>query len=222
MKGSFRSNERWSHLLDFDHTHLLSSANLERYARAIHERGAPVCSQAYNGHKKFHALKFQAVMLPNGMFGHLFGPLEGRRNDNFLLSESGLLEKCIRYAVRTDTDEITPAEQRFLQIFSDPAYGISNQLLSPFVGPGERTTEERDWNAAMASVRIEVEHGFGIVANLWPYLNAGWKMRVYASPVGRYYRVGVLLTNVLTCLHGNHISQYFDCQPPELRDYLHN
>ncbi|KAJ6600829.1 hypothetical protein B0H10DRAFT_1887659, partial [Mycena sp. CBHHK59/15] len=43
----------------------------------------------------------------------------------------------------------------------------------------------------MSAVRIEVEHGFGIVANLWPFLNAGWKMQLYSSPVGRYYRVAL-------------------------------
>src|SRR6202167_4670422 len=54
--------------------------------------------QAYNGHKKFHALKFQALMLPNGIIGHLYGPFEGRRNDNILLTESGLLERLAQFA----------------------------------------------------------------------------------------------------------------------------
>jgi hypothetical protein len=78
----------WSHLLDFDHKHLLSPPNLQTYADAIYQSGAPLsgvwgfidCTihqicfptefqyQAYNGHKRFHALKFQAMMLLNGMF----------------------------------------------------------------------------------------------------------------------------------------------------------
>ena len=35
----------------------------------------------YNGHKRVHALKFQAVALPNGIIANLFGPVEGRRHD---------------------------------------------------------------------------------------------------------------------------------------------
>ena len=121
-------DDKWSHLLDFDHTHLLSPHNLERYAEAVYRRGAPLRSiwgfidctiraisrptefqrVAYNGHKRKHALKFQAVMLPNGMFGHLFGPVEGRRNDNYLLTASGLLDKCAQYALRDGTDVHTP------------------------------------------------------------------------------------------------------------------
>lgn len=29
----------------------------------------------YNGHKTVHAVKFQCVALPNGLVGHLYGPV---------------------------------------------------------------------------------------------------------------------------------------------------
>ncbi|KAJ2994640.1 hypothetical protein NUW54_g7515 [Trametes sanguinea] len=238
---SFLDNT-WGHLLDFDHTGLLSASNLSRYAKAIYRRGAPIRSvwgfidctlraicrpsrfqrQAYNGHKKRHMLKFQAVMLPNGMFGHLFGPFEGRRNDNFLLHASQLLEKCTQFAVQPDTDEHTPVERRYFQLYGDAAYGISPVLISPFSGPGERSADEQAWNAAMGSIRVHVEHGFAIVSNTWPFLNANWKMHVFRSPVGRYYRVGVLLTNVMNCYRPNQVAQYFDCEPPVITEYLHH
>ncbi|KAH7904657.1 hypothetical protein BJ138DRAFT_1183994 [Hygrophoropsis aurantiaca] len=32
-------DENWKHLLEFDHAHLLSRPNLEKYARAVHEAG---------------------------------------------------------------------------------------------------------------------------------------------------------------------------------------
>lgn len=228
--------------MDFDLTHLLSPLNLKKYVAAVHDAGAPLSgiwgfidctirwiacpSQwqrvAYNGHKKFHALKFQAIMLPNGIFAHLFGPEPGQHNNNFLLNKSQLIDTCAKFAVRDGTDEHTPAEARFLQIFGDPAYGISNQIISPFAGAGKRTETELEWNEAMASVRIEVEHGFGIVANKWPFLNAGWKMHLNSSPVGRYYRTGVLLSNALTCLNKNQVSRYFNCQPPELFNYFYD
>lgn len=229
-------DDRWSHLLEFDNDFLLSPKNLEKYAAAVYQAGAPldgvwgfidctiraICRPskwqraAYSGHKKFHALKFQALMLPNGLFGHLFGPWESRRGDLILLEESKLLQTCAENAVRVGTDNNTPDLQRYLQIFGDPAYGNTWQIISPFAGPGERTAEEKRWNEKMASVRIEVEHGFGIVSNNFPFLNAGWKMHVYGSPVGRYYRAGVLFTNTITCLHYNQVSEYFDCKPPNL------
>ncbi|KAL1669496.1 hypothetical protein FB107DRAFT_178192, partial [Schizophyllum commune] len=76
-------DEEWSHLLAFDHTHLLSPTNLQKYASAIYDAGSPLdgvwgfidCTirrmtrptyyqrQAYSGYKGYHALKFQAVIL---------------------------------------------------------------------------------------------------------------------------------------------------------------
>ena len=78
---------RWGHLLDFDRDGILSPEQLERYADAIHQASAPLDSiwgfldcmircmcrlsryqrQAYGGHKKVHALKYQAMKLPNGL-----------------------------------------------------------------------------------------------------------------------------------------------------------
>ena len=250
-------DNHWSHLLHFDSDHLLSPANLKRYADAVYETGAPLqgvwgfidCTirpmcrptqhqrQAYNGHKRFHGLKYQAVMLPNGLFGHLFSPIEGRHNDAFALAESGLMDECVLHAKFSDgsegggevgggidegsgqTDALT--EPHYLQLFGDPAYGLDEQIISPFPKPG-RTDNQQEWNTKMSKVRIEVEHGFALVTNNWRLLKAEWKLRVFLSPVGRYYRVGVLLTNALACLRPNQVSQYFDCTPPSLEDYFHD
>ena len=231
----------WAHLLDFDHNCLLAPEQLSRYASAISEAGAPMSTvwgfidctlrrisrptwfqrAAYSGYKKYHALKYQAVMIPNGMFAHLFGPWEGRRTDPFMLAESGLLDKCAKYAVQVDADDGTPLEHRYFQLYGDPAYGVNPFLVSPYSGPGQRSRAEQEFNTRMSSVRIEVEHGFGIVLNTWPFLYTFWKHRVYSSPIGRYYRVAVLFTNARNCFHPNQVSLHFNCRPPELHEYFH-
>jgi hypothetical protein len=74
----------------------------------------------------------------------------------------------------------------------------------------------------MSSVRIEVEHGFARVLALWPFLRCWWKHALFSSPVGRYYRVGILLTNAHSCLEGrNQVSDHFGCAPPSITEYLH-
>ncbi|KAF8908266.1 hypothetical protein CPB85DRAFT_1205006, partial [Mucidula mucida] len=75
-------DDEWEHLLEYDHKHLLHPSQLLKYADAIHSHGAPIKHVfgfidsiqriarptwhqqiTYNGHKKHHALKFQALML---------------------------------------------------------------------------------------------------------------------------------------------------------------
>ncbi|KNZ76743.1 hypothetical protein J132_08815 [Termitomyces sp. J132] len=141
-------------------------------------------------------------MLPNGIIGHLFGPFEGRWNDNFLLTESGLLDQLAQFAFLENLDENAPQEECTFQIFGGPAYGVGPHIMSPFSGVG--------W------------HNADGVANTWWFLNAKWKMWLYSSPVGRYHWIGVLLTNSLNCLQPNQVAQYFDCLPLGLEEYLHH
>jgi hypothetical protein len=226
-------DETWKHLLDFDMDYLLNPEHLAAYAQAIHESGIPLetvwsfidCTlthmchptwfqrQAFSGHKRYHVLKYQALGLPNGLIGHLFGPQEGRRNDNALAAISEIFEKALEHAIRPGTDENTPIAERHFQIFGDPAYGVSPVILSPFAGAGDRTAEEKEWNNIMSKARISVEHAFGLVLQEWPFIRAYWKHRLYASPLGRYYRVAVLLTNARSCFHPNQTAQHFACPP---------
>ena len=76
-------------------------------------------------------------MLPNGIIGHLYGPHEGWQNDNFLLTESALLDRLTQFAFPGDVDQNTPIEEHTLQIFGDPAYGVGPHIVSPFSGMGE-------------------------------------------------------------------------------------
>jgi hypothetical protein len=115
-------------------------------------------------------------MLPNGIIGQLYGPSEGCRNDNFLLTKSGLLECIAHFAHPEDLAADAPYKERAYKIPRDPTYGVGPHIISPFVGMADCMEEEKMWNAEMSVVHIEVEHGFGIVANTWPVLNAGWKM----------------------------------------------
>lgn len=74
---------------------ILGPAALQAYADTIHQKGAPLQNCfgfidgtvrpiarsgtnqriMYNGHKRVHSLKFQAIAIPNGLIAHLYGPL---------------------------------------------------------------------------------------------------------------------------------------------------
>ena len=54
----------------------------------------------------------------------------------------------------------------------------------------------------------------------WAYTGFELAMKVGQQPVAAYYFTGVLLTNCLTCIKGNQISDQFDIAPPTLEQYL--
>jgi len=95
----FRHNIR-----DLDHP-WMSQTELERYANVIHGSRAPVTNcwgfidnkvmpicrpsrnqeEVYNGHKRTHSLKYQSIMIPNGLIANMFVSMEGHRHNAALL-----------------------------------------------------------------------------------------------------------------------------------------
>lgn len=205
---------------------------MRRMAKAIYDKGAPLdhCigfidgtvrpitrpglfqKEVYNGHKRQHALKFQSVMFPNGIIGHLFGPVEGRRHDTFLLTESGLMTLLQNHC---HDDDGAP-----FYLYGDQAYPPSQHLISPFRG-ARLTEDEQQFNAEMCKVRLAVEWGFGKVISIFSFLDYKKGLKLWLHPVGKYYIIGTLLTNCHTCLYGSVTTSSFGVAPPLLEEYLH-
>ena len=73
----------------------------------------------------------------------------------------------------------------------------------------------------MSSVRQCVEWEFEKVVRLWAFFDFGKNLKLFLSPVGKLYIVGVLLTNCHTCLRESETSEYFQLNPPSLEEYLY-
>lgn len=98
----------------------------------------------------------------------------------FALDESGLAEECL---LHTKRQAEMSGETCYYQLFGDPAYGLNSQIICLCPKQGQ-TDEEQEWNTQMLNARIEVEHGFTLVTNNWPFLKAKWKHHVFSSPIG--------------------------------------
>lgn len=155
---------------------------------------------------------FQSVQAPNGLIAHMFGPIEGRRHDAFMLGVSGLSEKLQRFQ--------RPNGEPFV-IYGDPAYGITQNIMAPFRG-AQLTHDEKEFNKKISKVRVSVEWGFGKIIQNFAFLDFKKNLKVLLQPVGKYYLVASVLTNCHTCLYGSLTSSYFGVDPPALETYLYN
>jgi nuclease HARBI1 len=222
--------ERWSEHLFFPLR--LISSRLEQYAQAVQGRGGVVpgvfgfidgtkiatCrisgknnlqKQIYSGHKRVHCLNFQCVTVPDGLWAHFYGPVEGKTHDSSMLRMSGLREKLAEHA------ELF--HQKY--IYGDPAYGVSTYVISPY--KGDVSEDEAAFNSAMSSVRESVEWSFGRMKTLWAYVDFKKSHKIMLSPVGKIVYVSMLLTNCRCCYYrGIQISAYFLLTPPTLAEYL--
>jgi nuclease HARBI1 len=220
--------ESFGHLLSLSSSYA-SYERIEVWMNAVKSAGAPlnrcygfvdgtvrpICrpsqfqKQAYNGHKRVHALKFQSVSAPDGIIVDLTGPWEGRRHDCGMLRESGLLGRLEN--IRTALGDAT--------IYGDPAYPISPVLQVPFKGACVSESQQ-EWNSKMSRVRVSVEWCFGKVLVLFPFIDFKKNLKIYLQPVGKLYRIAVLFANIHTCVYGSVTSEFFGVQPASLEVYL--
>ena len=160
---------------------------------------------AYSGHKRHHGLKFQSVIVPDGMVVQMYGPVEGRRHDTTVLKVSRLEEKL----------NLLPPNS---YLYGDQAYPLRPWLLSPYRG-ANKPIAQRAWNRKMRTVRISVEHGFKIITSLWSHLKFVPAQQVFKTPVAKQYVACAALTNLHNCLYPNQVAQHFGLQPPTLEEY---
>ncbi|KAK3715350.1 hypothetical protein QZH41_010172 [Actinostola sp. cb2023] len=153
-----------------------------------------------------------SVQAPNGIVAHMYGPIEGRRHDAFMLGVSGLSDKLQRF--------VKPNGEPYV-IYGDPAYGLTGNILAPFRG-ARFSDDEHEFNARMSNVRVSVEWGFGKICQNFAFLDFKKNLKVLLQPVGKYYLVASFLTNCHTCLYGSQTSTYFNIVPPSLETYLFN
>ncbi|CAH3142181.1 unnamed protein product [Pocillopora meandrina] len=154
----------------------------------------------------------KSVQAPNGMIAHMFGPIEGRRHDAFMLGVSGLSAKLRRF--------VQPNGEPYV-IYGDPAYGITQNIIALF-RQAHLTDDEQEFNTRMSRVRTSVEWGFGKICQNFAYLDFKKNLKILLQPVGKYYLVACVLINCHTCLYGSPTTTYFSLEPPPLETYLSN
>jgi len=221
-------HSRFAHLIDV-RSFEAWAPRFESFAQVFKNKGAPidnligfidgklqsVCKPGkyqhvlYSGHKRVHGLKTQGIVFPNGIQPFPFGPVLGSRHDSFLLRVSGVLHALRLACMRLGADYV---------LFGDSAYPISRFLWRMY--KGVQSPAQKAFNAQMAPLRIAAEWGFGKIVTLWPFLDYRKKHMILLSPVGLYFPVGNVLTNMHTCLYGSNISNAFDMEPPSLSAYM--
>lgn len=182
----------------------------------VHQISRPEENQrvVYNGHKRVHSLKFQSVVIPNGLIANLFGPVEGRRHDAGMLKDSNLLASLQIYAHNPAGDPLC--------LYGDLGYPLRPQLMCPFrqTDYPVLTRDMKEFNTAMSRLRVSVEWLFGEVTNYFKFIDYKKTQKIGMSAVGKQYLVSALMRNALTCLYGNNTSAYFQLQPPTLDNYF--
>lgn len=164
----------------------------------------------YNGWKKNHGVKAESLDLPDGIMMYLFGLCSLRHSDLNLLEWSNVNGK-IAAAQQHLIVEGQPNVQGFA--FGDSMYPKLSHIR-PKSGAAQ---QDKPMNIA----RIAIEHHYGEAKQLFPFMSNPSKVKILSGmPLNKLYFSVMLLRNCYCCLYGNKTSKRFNCQPPELEEYL--
>ncbi|KAG2193789.1 hypothetical protein INT47_009931 [Mucor saturninus] len=201
----------------------LHSFNLQRFAEATERKGSCFAGVIgfvdgtlngvarpseypeilYNGHVRYHGLKYQGIVTHDGITVSLSGPFAGAMHDQAVMVSSGIMDdlrKCL------DPRE-TGGE--LYAIYGDPAYVESDILIKPFRTGAQMHRLDKEANYVMSKLRIIVEWEFGHVANLFAFLKCAL-----------FYKIATLMKNIHICVNGGQSSSYFGISPPTLEEYM--
>ena len=212
---------------------LLDCATMERFSRAVVEKsGFPaqhifgfidgtvraipkpkhLQSAVYCGKDRVHALKYQAVVTPDGMLQQLGGPWPGARHDMHMVRQSCVLPYLRALPRSSDGAQFC--------IYADCGYAEAPGLVTPYFDGAVNVWHEAI-NQAMASSRIAVEWAFGDIVLQWSHVDFTRTHQLLSNrKSAQVYLVAGLLTNFLNCFVPNRGSQYFKVQPPIFEEYL--
>ena len=175
-------------------------------------RGAPArAARATSVRGPQHTMQCggQPTFCDAGIMPYPFGPVNGSRHDSFVLRESEIVDILRDVCQRLGHDYV---------LFGDSAYPISRWLWR--MHKGVMSAVQAAFNQDMSPARVTVEWGFGLIVEQWPFLDYRKKLKVLLSPVGLYFGVGNMLTNIHTCMYGNIVQREFGMDRPSLEQYL--
>ena len=166
----------------------------------------------YNGKDRVHAIKYQALVTPDGMLQQLAGPWPGSRHDMHMLHQSQLRAFVRSLPARGDGTSFV--------VYADQGYAESAEVETPYFDGAANAVHE-GINQAMASSRIAVEWAFGDIVALWASLDMKRTQQLLSQrKIAQVYLVAGLLTNFMNCFHPNKGSQYFRVAPPTFEEYV--
>lgn len=151
--------------------------------------------------------------MPDGIIAHMDGPYAGSRHDCYLLKKSRLLD-ILAEEFLSDTGEN-------YVLYGDPAYGLHNNLISPFRGSNISDLEV-EFNKKMSKVRECVEWEFGKISRYWAFVDYKKNLKLHLQAIGKIYLVSTILSNIHTTFEGSQTSNFFCLTPPTITEYLHS
>ena len=184
------------------------------YSMAPRRTGAHHIQRAfYSGYFRGHGLKYQTVLLPNGLYGSVWGASQ-QHNDTGVFNMSGL-EELLAEILEPDKNGNLPC------LLADGIFSESALVMTTKVHNGATANYKRVYKR-LASIRQPVELQYGLFFNVFRLFRNrnAFKLFNNAKHAYRLGVVGFFLLNCYTCLNGSVVNSFYNSRAPTLEEYI--
>jgi hypothetical protein len=122
----------------------------------------------------------------------MFGAICGNQPDSYMLTESGLLQALFNLMPAGNAQEGGNHDDDLYSLYGHPKYPQSAHIFGGFQNPPPGSPEAL-WNTLMLSVRESVERGFAHINRHWAFLNFFPGLKLFQSPIAKYYIIATFL-----------------------------
>ena len=122
----------------------------------------------------------------------MYGPVSGNRHDSYILSDSDLLNKLQEFMPDDAPEDIAAV---IYSLNGDPAYPQSIHIFGRTQNPTDGSAQAH-WSSQISMVCKVVEWGFANILAQLLFLDFRVAMKIFQSPVAKYYIVAALLVNI--------------------------
>lgn len=165
----------------------------------------------YNGWKHEHGVKFQLVLLPNGIIAEISQIFSIRHNDLYVLFESKINERLAN-CQNSENDYI---------LFGDSAYIAQwHTHIHSYYKDNYLPAWKNMLNNGMKGCRNAVENCIGSLKAKFQCLRNPYLLKIQLNDVTRIIKTCVILHNLYTCLNGNQITSQFGSEIMDINYYL--
>eukprot|EP01041_Mallomonas_annulata_P000342 gene342-611_t len=221
-----RKNTSSDHIT-IDKQHSNNTSNISNLEMRQYLQSASSTSSS----KSVYGIKFQSLILPNGMRCHVYGPELSSTTDLWMIRNSGINDligdiqqnKDVKLSIYGDSD-YTIAGYDYIKA----RYDITNNLEEVNIDDNDDDKEDNEdplrdrkilENHAMSSLYHQIKWDEDLSKKYWPYIDNSNKITLKKDAAANMAMVTFIFRNAHICLNGSQGSCFFNMSSPTLQSW---
>lgn len=196
----------------------------------VSEKEIPVCGPSIRYKGKYirpnisHVVRYQCITTPDGIVISVFRADPGSSSDSSLWSMSKIDQKLMAMYPKGKSQPCPYVIYQDKPRVEAPEWGLTTQCKIPQIGseqwkarPAKYWQRKAKYNEFFEALP---EAGNWSFNSILEWFSPGPELKQHRRNSEYLFPASIFFANIYCCYYVNEISEYFDCEPPHVHEYL--